>query len=145
MCAYGGFTIKDYFVARQWQQVAAVVSTIEKVESEDGSHLVVTYRYDVGGNTYENNRFQIDDSSYSIHAERRKEGLNVGDRIEIWYDPDDPERSTIERDFPWFAFATFVLTAIVGLAGVIVAVYSFLGKDSALALKYAVPSDSEDQ
>ncbi len=134
---FGGI-VRDYFDAKQWQPVIAVVRTIETVESEAKSHLVITYCYEVQDAIYTNNRFRIDDSGYSNFAERRKSELAVGDQIEIWSDLDDPKRSTVRRDFPWAAFVVFLICAVLALAGMITMFYFALARDSILATKYAL-------
>jgi hypothetical protein len=118
--------VRDSWGAREWKSVEAVVAAIDSVKPDEGrSRLVVTYHYEVQGIAYTNDRFRIEDA-HSARAERRKADLVVGNPIEIWYDPDDPQRSCVERDFAFFSFSAFLISSGIGLAGIAVLIHAAL-------------------
>jgi len=142
--AFFGYTgwpeFRDSLSIGTWNSADGVIDAIEsvKLRRRSGSRLRITYHYDVQGVAYTNNRFRID-RSIAGEVERRKAKLAVGDAVEVWYDPDDPRRSTIERDTPLFTFATFLISTGTACACFTALIYAALGKNAVMAEHYARP------
>src|SRR5919199_4250187 len=68
------------------QHGTAVNATVLAIEPEN--HNTLLYSYEVGGKTYWG-RGQIEDANVSSRI------LHVGDRLQILYDPQNPERSVL--------------------------------------------------
>jgi hypothetical protein len=100
----GGFEARSILHERlvAWQQTAGTVLSCE-IKAHHGKSTTyspyVTYRYSVNGREYENDELSKFSTSYSSHAAvvRHAERYRPGADVQIFYNPDDPAESFLER------------------------------------------------
>ena len=77
----------------------------------------MSYDYQVAGRSYTGNRISISDGEYNIRdgAVQAIRGLQEGQRLPVYYNPDDPSEAVLR---PGATFASYALLAIpLGLFG----------------------------
>ena len=87
----------------KWPAVPAVVQSSEMIEAggwldDESWRPRITYTYDVGELTYTGNRFSFNNPNqgmYKSEAALLVSQFAPGDPIEVFVDPDDPDRSTM--------------------------------------------------
>lgn len=102
-----GLAFLRAWLARDWRRTTATVLTSavhRDPEARDGHVFwspVVTYAYEVDGVAYTGRRISL-----TGHGVRNSAGgaarqalgrLGEGERVQVWYDPDDPARSALYR------------------------------------------------
>lgn len=117
-CAFagGGFmiametaipTYRDWHAMRQWRPATA---TLLHVSGSDNK-TEANYRYSIAGIEYQNDRVYVatsEDNIGSYHRDltRHLQWLKQnGQKVPIWYAPDDPAKAVIDRDMRWGLFA----------------------------------------
>jgi hypothetical protein len=128
----------QYWEARSWPQSTAQLTSVllreEDLPDFAGIDIVTDlvlearYVYAVGGERFEGQRASIDDHSDVLDRRLKRlfhdlEFAHVQQRdVEVYYDPDRPERALLDRSFPWretwlpLAFAAlFFWRAMTGL------------------------------
>jgi len=99
-------TFQSWKAMKQWQSTTA---TILSVRGEDNDTLA-NYKYSVSGRIYENNRVYLaafKDNIGSYHKNKFNQLNQLKNNrhpVTIWYDPNNPENSVIDRDMRWGLF-----------------------------------------
>lgn len=98
---------KNVVDARDWEQAACTVlaSEVESHSSDDGTtySVEVRYRFTHDGRTYEGDRYDF----YNVSSGGREgkeevvRSMPPGSEIPCWFDPQDPERSVVQRELSW--------------------------------------------
>lgn len=130
--------IPGYFAlssAWNWQQAKAWPSVPGQITSagldlntdSDGTtyQVVATYDYQVDGRDYSNDRVGFSGGSDSFEDYHRNlyeqydQARRNGDPVAVWYDPDDPQRSVLNRELRWGWTALMLLFPLLfGGAGI---------------------------
>lgn len=104
MLAVGGDVV-DYMRSNNWEQAEAVVTNVDIIESrdEDGTTYrpVVEYEFRVDGQNYFGNRPYFGGNILTgdgIGARNFAAQFEVGDDILVYFDPNNPSDSVINRD-----------------------------------------------
>ncbi|MCA9073434.1 MAG: DUF3592 domain-containing protein [Planctomycetaceae bacterium] len=138
-----GSLVRDSFDAKEWLSTEGKVESKNLIKRREGKpRLRVTYSYTINGTQYSNDRYAIDDS-YSRDREAAKEQLAIGEPVTVWYDPAEPDRAVVDRSFATGAFVMFLVSAIIGCAGIGCLLYARFKQDSEAALKYDPASGFE--
>jgi hypothetical protein len=100
---WGWNILQNARASTTWPTVEGTVltSSVEHstdAEGGDSYSPVVVYRYTVNGQTFENNTIKFGENSYG--SRRKADGIAsaypVGMKVNVHYDPDQPERSVLE-------------------------------------------------
>lgn len=97
--------------SRQWPTAEGVITasriaSSHKTSTEKGWHgsryeyeVRVQYAYSVGGVSYSGNRLRIRPNKYSSegNAQRELAEYPVGQRVRVYYNPKEPERSLLKH------------------------------------------------
>ena len=91
-----------YAKARRAATWPVVAGTITKAESQevDGRHgpafrTVVTYSYRVGGEEWESSRIGVGDGLYTSSIGGGGSAYQIGDAVEVHYDPEIPSHAVL--------------------------------------------------
>jgi hypothetical protein len=83
-----------------------------RANTEVRNFAAVAFDYSVGGRYYTGTRISVRDDPGNIGVAETKARYPVGKTVDVFYDPKDPIRSVLERDFPENAFRFMVLLII---------------------------------
>ena len=104
----------DAWRMRAWIEVRATLDALEVRESDGrATNVEARYRYTLDGQSFTGTRVAVFAMSDNIGpfqqnlAERLRRARANGERVPVWFDPDDPSRATLDRSVRWglFAFA----------------------------------------
>lgn len=121
--------------ARDWPAVLGTVEELILVETDTGgmvpgSHYRVraAYRYEVDGAVYYGSTLAVYDWVYRseerAHVRLEREGVRVGARVPVYYDPTAPERALLVRGIPWNRLEVILGLLFLGVLPVAVVVFS---------------------
>ena len=112
------FTVRDGILSQSWPstQGTVVEARIEQYRTTGGTTSEKTigyffYEYSVDQETYSSNRLNF----FSISGDpvTAAKQFQPGEKVTVYYDPDDPERAVIELGLPgifvWLALAFGIL------------------------------------
>ncbi len=113
--------ITEGMAAKSWSRVTGIVINSE-IAGKRAFHPEITFRYAVNGHVYDfktdlgtpgfgNKRSRLDT------AERIIRDYQIGDSVNVYYDPSDPVRATLRTGPPWHAFVKLGLGIIVLIMG----------------------------
>ena len=128
----------QWSAANSWPTTDGTI-TSARIESHRGDDSTTysaefTYQYEVGGNKFEGDRYNFFNVSGSRKsAKKRLNAHPVGSKTDVYYDPDNPSNSVMNRDLGWFLLFGLIpmIFVIVGGAIVYAAVrYKLSGDDS---------------
>ena len=137
--AAGGFialetAVPTYFAWIEMKEWHATQAKIIEAGGEDNG-VTATYQYEVAGNEYQGVRVHIANFKDNIgpyHIDMRRyltEKQRTGQPVTIWFDPDNPADSVIDRDMRWGLFALMsVFCSVFIIIGLVVAIASLKGK-----------------
>ncbi len=115
------------WLARDWEQTTATIRTsaVHRDPHVGDDHIfwspVITYEYEVNGVFYTGKRISL-----TGHGVRNSAGgatrqalyrLGVGERVQVWYNPEDPRQAALYRHLgisSWLVFAVGV--ALLGIS-----------------------------
>jgi hypothetical protein len=124
----GWMTLSDWQRMQSWQSVDAQLLTVKGRDNDTEA----TYRYQVDQVTYENERVYVasfKDNIGSYHADLQqqlKKRYRNNESIRIWFNPDKPAESVIDRDMRWGMFTIVVVfCSVFFLVGVFVMFAAF--------------------
>lgn len=90
--------------AREWRTVTGrVIQSRVEVHGGENTSVVpaITYAYDVNGRTYQNNQFRAGDSIMRVtsgqDAYATVDRYPMGAIVQVFYNPDNPAESALER------------------------------------------------
>ncbi|MBT8440440.1 MAG: DUF3592 domain-containing protein [Gammaproteobacteria bacterium] len=119
----GWMTLNDWQHMQSWQSVDAELLDVKGHENDTEA----SYRYQVDQFAYENDRVYVasfKDNIGSYHADLQqqlKKKYRKGESIRIWFNPDKPTESVIDRDMRWGMFTIVVVfCSVFFLVGVFV-------------------------
>ena len=142
--AAGGFiafetAVPTYFAWIEMKEWHATQAKIIEAGGEDNG-VTATYQYEVAGNEHRGARVHIahfKDNIGSYHIDMRRyltEKKRTGQPVMIWFDPDNPADSVIDRDMRWGLFALMsVFCSVCIIIGSVVAIASLKGKGTTQA------------
>lgn len=116
-------------MAQAWESVPCVVvsSDVEESSSSDGStyRVAIAYRYDVGGRTYQGDRYNFS-TGYSSGYKGKKDIVDqypVGFETSAYVNPRDPTQSVLNRSPGWYLLLGlfFVPFLAVGMGAIVFA------------------------
>ena len=122
-----------------WVEMKGWNATQAKILGAGGEDNAVTatYQYEVGGNTYRGERVYLasfTDNIGSYHIDMRRylaAKRRSGQAVTIWFDPDNPDDSVIDRDMRWGLFALMTLfCSVFIILGLVVAIASLRQKST---------------
>jgi Protein of unknown function (DUF3592) len=98
--------------ASTWQPVTAIVTEASLERSGDGSdagsnRVQARYNYEIGGKRYDGTRVGLVDGGDNIGDWQQAQFARLagarqsGQPIQIWVDPNSPERAIVNRDIRW--------------------------------------------
>lgn len=126
--------VPTYFTWTEMKEWNAAQAKIIEAGGED-NNVTATYQYEVAGNKYQGVRVHIanfKDNIGSYHIDMRRylaEKKRTGQPVTIWFDPDNPADSVIDRDMRWGLFALMsVFCSVFVIIGLVVAIASLKGK-----------------
>ena len=134
----GGFiafetVVPTYFSWIEMKEWSATQGSVVKAGGEENG-VTATYRYQVGNRDYQGERVYLagfKDNIGSYHTEMRSyltEKQRTGQPVTIWYDPDNPADSVIDRDMRWGLFALMTgFCSVFIIIGLVIAAASFRG------------------
>ena len=124
-------TYAAWIEMKDWR---ASPARIVEVGGEDNG-VTATYEYEVGGNSYRSERVYLanfKDNIGSYHRDMRRHltaKRRTGQAVTIWFDPDNPSESVIDRDMRWGLFALMTLfCSVFIMIGLAVATATLKGK-----------------
>ena len=94
-----------------WVQTEAIISgKIVTIDEESPSdHIQVFYSYNVSGSDYESDRFEFRFSEADPTATYALlESLSPQDKINIWYNPEEPQESSYDISIDWLDTIIFI-------------------------------------
>ncbi len=103
---------------RNWQPVSATVLAADLVTQKKTSRVTARYRYRVNGRDYEGTRIGSTDGSDNIgrwHHDQYQllaRAKRNSSAIQVWVDPDHPERTLVDRNIRWAMVAFSIPFAI---------------------------------
>jgi hypothetical protein len=114
------FVISGYFAnygitANNWKETGGVVLSSRALhaggDTPGWSYVVVSYRYDVDGVNYVNDRFKYGGKifAYMPTASRFAEQFPEGGEISVYYNPKNAEQAVLEPGVGFFFYVTLVL------------------------------------
>jgi len=112
-------------------------ATQAQIVDANGEDNVVTatYQYEVAGNKYQGERVyvtNVKDNIGSYHADMRRyltEKRRTGQPVTVWFDPDNPVDSVIDRDMRWGLFALMTtFCSVFIILGLVVVIASLKDK-----------------
>ena len=136
----------DAWQMRSWIEVRATLDALEVRESDGTTNTEARYRYTLDGRTFTGTRIAVFEMSDNIGpfqkdlAERLRRARANGERVPVWFDPDDPSRATLDRSVRWglFAFAGGFVLLFGAFGGALV----FFGLRRAPEVPVAIDADS---
>lgn len=145
------YPIAKYYESRNWQQTNAIITESKLDWEDDSARIQIHYKYRISGTPYTGDRFGWDSSRKNFAIEEKRKTVRrykKGKPITIWFDPENPSQSIINRDKTGISGMTlffpvpFILIGICGLS------YSFFGGRAAartqkLFEKLATEADSK--
>ena len=135
----GGFIAFETAVPTyvKWIEMKAWNATQAKIIEAGGEDngVTATYQYEVAGNEHRGARVHIAhfrDNIGPYHIDMRHylaDKKRTGQPVTIWFDPDNPADSVIDRDMRWGLFALMsVFCSVFIIIGLVVAIASLKGK-----------------
>lgn len=106
----------------KWPTVQAEVVSSEAVPSPSGNgyRFRISYRYEVDGNRYTSDVYAFRDRSMPKEEAERLAGRNrPGKPLVPYYDPADPSRAYLLRDFPVWAIPVLIVAALLAINGIL--------------------------
>ena len=110
--------LQEWWASASWVETPAVVTASAVRENSDNDSTTyypyIAYSYDFNGKTYEGDKyvfFKVSSSGYDGKAEVVR-AHPVGREIKIFVDPQNPERSVINRDAEWSAIISILFPFI---------------------------------
>ena len=126
--------VPTYFTWTEMKEWNTTQAKIVEAGGED-NNVTATYQYEVAGNKYQGVRVHManfKDNIGSYHIDMRRylaEKKRTGQPVTIWFDPDNPGDSVIDRDMRWGLFALMsVFCSVFIIIGLAVAIASLKGK-----------------
>lgn len=126
--------VPTYFTWIEMKEWNATQAKIIDAGGEDNA-VTASYQYEVTGNKYQGERVHIanfKDNIGSYHTDMRRyliEKRRAGQPVTIWFDPDNPVDSVIDRDMRWGLFVLMtVFCSVFIILGLVVAIASLKGK-----------------
>lgn len=123
--AWTGWMMRWQILTRRWQRAQARVQEawIDQVGTLDAGAWKAGVRYTftaANGRAYRGERLSFEGGTHRrrTQAEAELAPFRPGRPIDVWYDPDDPTRSVVDRQLPWSRYAG----AVIGLIGFLSAV-----------------------
>lgn len=102
-----------------WPSVAGTIDTSALSSESDALLPAIEYRYVVAGQTLRGTvEFPSDITPTAEFARSYVDKYPVGAHVQVYYDPDHPERATLEpgqRRGDWMILALGIITTIVGV------------------------------
>ena len=102
-----------------WPSVAGTIETSALSSEADALLPAIKYRYAVAGQTFRSTvEFPSDITPTAEFARSYVDKYPVGAHVQVYYDPDRPERATLEpgqRRGDWMILALGIVTTIVGV------------------------------
>ncbi|MCP3465939.1 DUF3592 domain-containing protein [Bradyrhizobium sp. CCGUVB23] len=83
-----------------------------RATTEVRNFAAVAFDYSVGGSHYTGTRISIRADPGNVGVAETQARYPVGKKIDVYYDPENPRRSVLERDFPDGAFQFMVLPIV---------------------------------
>ena len=108
--AIAGFKFVYAWPARTWP---ATVGTIVEARFVDGfrnDRFDVAFTYTVDGDTYRGDRIRLASLSDDTIVRAQRARYPEGARVDVYYDPQAPERAVLEREIPAFYAGWFALS-----------------------------------
>ena len=135
----GGFIALETAVPTyvRWTETQEWSATEGKVIEAGGENNGVTavYQYEVAGKAYQSERVHLADFKDNIgsyHVDMRRylvEKRRSGQPVTVWFNPDDPADSMIDRDMRWGLFTLMMgFCSVFIVTGLAIAVASLKGK-----------------
>ena len=135
-------TFQSWQTMQVWQPAKANIIRVNGLENDTEA----TYRYTVAGQDYQNDRVYVStfkDNIGSYHQDllnQLQDQKDNGYPVTIWYNPDKPDESVIDRNMRWGLFAlTTGFGSIFIMVGLVVC-YSCLTSTNKHQNKYRKPS-----
>ncbi|HIH42313.1 TPA: DUF3592 domain-containing protein [Candidatus Woesearchaeota archaeon] len=134
--AYGSYIIKDARHSLEWPGVEGIIigSRIEKMESyeSDGSRQVtyyprIAYFYNISDKSFTSNRVSFGEywSSNIKHSEEVVAKYPLDARISVYYDPNNPENSVLEKGLSWGIYFVLLFGLVFLAVGIFFGVVFF--------------------
>jgi hypothetical protein len=120
----GYFLTRIFFEARASASWPSVMGTLTKAEvAEVGIgrwRADVAYSYRVGRNEFTGSRIRASDGEYEIRdgAVQAMDGMNVGQRMSVFYKPSDPQQSVLRPGVGFQEYALLFVPVLMLGAGV---------------------------
>ena len=129
-------TLQSWHTMKQWQSTTA---SLLNISGQDNATLA-RYRYTIDGISYENNRVYVakfNDNIGSYHERKYNELWKLKNNrqpVTIWYNPNNPAESVIDRSMRWGLF--ILMTCFCSI-------FIFVGIAVAYAVISSKPADKE--
>ena len=124
-------TYLSWLEMKEWH---ATQAAIVRVGGEDND-VIATYQYEVDGIGFQGKRVYLasfKDNIGSYHIDKRRdltEKRRTGQTVTVWFDPESPADSVIDRDMRWGLFALMsAFCSFFIIMGLAVAIASLRGK-----------------
>ena len=135
----GGFIAFETAVPTfvRWIEMKEWSATQGKIIDAGGEDngVTATYLYEVGGKEYRNKRVHLADFKDNIgsyHIDMRRylaEKQRAGQPVTVWFNPDNPVDSVIDRDMRWGLFSLMTgFCSVFIIIGLVFATASLKGK-----------------
>jgi hypothetical protein len=117
--------LREAYASRTWPQTAGVIaeSRVERVNrgTKVSYDAIINYRYGVNNQQYAGDRLRMADakSSKQSAAEARVAQYPVGKTVTVYYDANDPQKSTLEPGVSWRSFAYLGIPVVMLVMGVL--------------------------
>lgn len=133
---YGPVLVMETAAADSWEERPAVVERVSvELDSSGGSgsaretdyEVVVEYRYEVDGESYTGDRYQVAQdlqASTAQEAERLAQEYRDQPEIRVFVDPQNPRASVMEQGGAFYAW----MTCVFGWAMLVSAIYVYYSR-----------------
>jgi hypothetical protein len=100
-------------------RVSARQEVSEKRSASPKFIVLCTYRYRVGDRMYEGTRWRFGSNTVSKNeVEKFKDEHRTGSEVQVYYDPTNPEESTLEAETPKSLYAAVAFAPVLIIGGI---------------------------
>ena len=129
MAGFGVWFIREAGQAQSWPKVTGKVINVSIKSRRSRSsntrqyHPVVTYNYDVEGQSFTSDRYRLGDGpntgNFNSREKARKhsEQWKAGEAVEVYYNPESPDSAVLVTEASWGVYVPSVLGALSALFG----------------------------
>ncbi|MEP4049753.1 MAG: DUF3592 domain-containing protein, partial [Luteolibacter sp.] len=149
-----GATIRplaQYLDSGNWQQTAASVTESKLDWDDDSARVEIHYKYRINGTDYSGKRYGWDNGRQNFGIEAMKKTVErhpTGSAVGIWFDPDQPTESIIDRSHTGITGANLFFPIpflLIGICGISYALFGGVAAARTRELLDTIAQDAESK